>query len=729
MRRYCGFILGCLIIFVTSGFDIDQEETVILELDQPSAEFMEQLERRIPRLEVVATYEKVFNGIAVKGDAEELDKLSRLDAVINTHPVQTYRALTNQSVPFLTEDKQDTSKSTFTGEGVKVGVIDTGVDYTHPDLKANFQGGFDVVDFDDDPMETIDEGATIHGTHVAGIIAADGKMKGIAPDAELYGYRALGPHGMGTSVQVIAAIEEAVKDGMDVINLSLGNDVNGPDWPTSMAVSKATKLGVTVVVAAGNAGPETWSVGSPATAPEVIAVGASNPPLQKPYLYHAFHRKKIAMEPLVGSVPWELDKRYPIKSAPQAKGVIPEAKGHILLMERGGTPFTEKAEQAEEAGAEALIIYNNEEGELQGALTEEGAINIPIVSISQANGEWLLEHVANQDEWMETQFQSMTDQMAPFSSRGPVTVNWAIKPDIVAPGVAIDSTVPGGGYAELQGTSMAAPHITGVAALVKQAHPHWSPAEIKAALLSGAEPLTDESSGLYPPMVQGFGKVRIQEALDPDFLISSGPLNFGKLNETFTETTAEITLENQSDAKRNVAFERPQHQPGLRWDMPKSTTLQPGEKATYIIRLRVDAHMTEGGFQQGYVTMKTDERDYRIPYSYMVETSDYPRVMGFELVPTWHSKDNAHYRFYLAERAESLQVDLYDPSTFIFRKRLLSLQDLEPGTITGELKNQQTTAVKEWLAVITVRTESGHFSYPFPILLGEGMNEDSQPDS
>lgn len=169
-------------------------------------------------------------------------------------------------------------------------MIDTGIDYTHPDLRKSYKGGYDLVDFDQDPMETTEEQGipTLHGTHVAGIIAANGEMKGVAPEAELYGYRALGPGGTGTSVQVMAAIEQAVEDKMDIINLSLGNTINGPDWPTSIAVNRATEQGVTVVIANGNTGPDPWTVGSPATADSVIAVGASTPQIEHPYLYDRF---------------------------------------------------------------------------------------------------------------------------------------------------------------------------------------------------------------------------------------------------------------------------------------------------------------------------------------------------------------------------------------------------------------------------------------------------------
>src|SRR5699024_11665652 len=101
--------------------------------------------------------------------------------------------------------------------------------------------------------------ATSDGSDVAGIIAANGHIKGVAPDAEIYAYRALGPGGVGSSIQVIAAMEQALKDGVDIMNLSLGNTVNGPDYPTSRAVVEASRQGVDVIVANGNAVPDRWT--------------------------------------------------------------------------------------------------------------------------------------------------------------------------------------------------------------------------------------------------------------------------------------------------------------------------------------------------------------------------------------------------------------------------------------------------------------------------------------
>lgn len=158
-------------------------------------------------------------------------------------------------------------------------------------------------------METLAVGkATIHGTHVAGIIAANGKIKGVAPDAKIVAYRALGPGGGGTTEQVLAAIEQAIKDKVDVVNLSLGNEINGPDLPISLALNRAVDKGIVAVAASGNSGPDVWSVGSPGTASKAISVGASTPTMEVPSLIIVGSREKMRIQPMDGSSNWALDR-------------------------------------------------------------------------------------------------------------------------------------------------------------------------------------------------------------------------------------------------------------------------------------------------------------------------------------------------------------------------------------------------------------------------------------
>src|SRR5699024_2293261 len=192
-----------------SAMDDQTKESVIIEVDGNPDEHKTFLNTYYPYIEVVHIYDTLFNGLALKAEPDRFDKIESLEFIKAVHPVSTYET---QSQSLKQTDNSvipsALNKTSYTGKGVQVAVIDTGIDYEHPDLAKNYAGGYDLVDLDDDPMETTaSEGIpTQHGTHVAGIIAADGELKGVAPDASIYAYRALGPGGMGTSVQVIAAL-------------------------------------------------------------------------------------------------------------------------------------------------------------------------------------------------------------------------------------------------------------------------------------------------------------------------------------------------------------------------------------------------------------------------------------------------------------------------------------------------------------------------------------------
>lgn len=700
MRRF----LLLVFLLITTGFSQANSEetmTIIVELDETPQTFISEIESRLPRLEVVAQYDTIFNGVAIRGKVEELEKLARMDAVTNQHPVKMYSTQQEEDLSFSTDALRFPSSNSYTGRGVKVGVIDTGIDYSHPDLHINYRGGFDTVDFDNDPMETMTEGATIHGTHVAGVIGANGKMRGIAPDAEIYAYRALGPGGTGSSVQVIAAIEEAVEDGMDVINLSLGNDVNGPDWPTSHAVDRAIELGTTVVVAAGNSGPNDWTVGSPATSPDAITVGAVALPSETPVLEVA--RKKIILQPLLGSAEWTLNKKYPLTFAGKGEGDIENARGRIVVFERGVLSFYEKALKAYKAGAEAVIIYNNEEGSFQGSLDGLN-IPIPVVAVTKEDGNWLLE---KKEQWADTEWEQLDQRMAPFSSRGPVTTNWSIKPDIVAPGVNILSTVPGG-YAPLQGTSMAAPHIAGVAALIKEAHPDWSPKQVKQALMSGANPLDG-----IPPTDQGAGFVDVQQAIEPRLLID-GQLEFGRVQDDFFRGTKKVKLTNPTDEEIEIQAQQPTKVAGETWGVPGTTYLAPGQTKEWQVDLQLASSFLEEGVHEGYIELATSSESYRIPYLYMKESADYAKVSGFELSKTLD--DQLRYRFYLSESVEQVTVDLYRAGTMVRQGRLLEFDDSASGMRQGTFKPRQDWK-GAYLAAVTVVIDKEEYTYSFPVYM------------
>jgi hypothetical protein len=231
-------------------------------------------------------YKKVFNGMALSLPETAIIEFSKKEYVKRYYPnLEVKTQLAESSKLVGVEECEDCPK----GNGITVGVIDTGIDYTHPDFGSctsedfkNGQcdkiiGGFDFVNNDNDPID--DNG---HGTHVAGIIGADGVLKGIAPKSKLYAYKVIGSNGAGTLANIIAAIERSVdpnqdgdkSDHLDIISISLGAPGDSND-PVSVSIDNAVKFGVVAVVAAGNNGPKMSSILSPATAKLAITVGAT----------------------------------------------------------------------------------------------------------------------------------------------------------------------------------------------------------------------------------------------------------------------------------------------------------------------------------------------------------------------------------------------------------------------------------------------------------------------
>lgn len=551
----------------------------------------------------------------------------------------------------------------LTGEGVTVGVIDTGVDYTHPDLKRNYSGGKDLVDGDLDPMEARGERgtATIHGTHVAGIIAGDGKLQGVAPRATVKAYRALGPGGKGTTELVLAAIEEAIKDRVDIVNLSLGNAVNGPDLPVSAALNRAAEKGIVPVVSSGNSGPGQWTVGAPGTATKAISVGASTPNMKVPSIIIEETGRRLPIERLASSGKWS-----PGPSVEIADGKFgrPEeltgVRNKIAVIKRGKLTFTEKAKYAHEAGARAVIIYNNTKGSFNGSLEEP--IPIPIGTVSAAAGGELLKTRGG----ARIELVDGSDRLAAFSSRGPVTGTWEIKPDVLAPGVAITSAVPGG-YLALDGTSMAAPHVAGVCALLKQAHPEWGPAEIKAALMNTALVLRNSHSQPYRTFEQGAGRIQADKAAVAGTLVLPGSLAFGKIAKPIWKASvnSDLIVKNVGGKAKRYAFMIPRQNAGLEWRLPLPFTLNPGEERKVRITVTADPALHRGRIVDGSLLLHADGQATRIPYILALTEPDYPRVMGFSIAEG-DSPGGLRYEVYLPGGADEFGIALFRQDDFQF---------------------------------------------------------------
>ncbi len=690
-----------------------------------------------PKSKIRKTFKRALNGFSIELMESEVEMLHSFNEIERVDKVVQYSTNLDGSVPFIGGESMrgmlDPSGERLTGKGIKVAVIDTGIDYSHPDLKANYKGGYDVIDYDRDPMETIaSQGPpTFHGTHVAGIIGANGKVRGVAPEVDLYAYRALGPGGQGTTEQVIEAIEKAIEDEVDVLNLSLGNTVNGPDWPTSIALDKAVEEGIVAVTSNGNSGPNMWTVGSPGTSTKAISVGASAPPLKTPYITMAGLEKEVTLYPIGGTLPWTLKRDFEIVEAGyglEEEWEDVDAQNKIVLIKRGMIPFSEKAKAAQKAGAKAMLIYNNLPGSFVGAV--EQGIKFPVVSISKEDGDWILEQIENKKEkqYARTIYRNEEDFIAPFSSRGPVTQTWEVKPDLVAPGVAIDSTVPKG-YLGLNGTSMSAPHVAGAAALVKQAHPDWTPEQIKAALMNTAKQLVKEDGEPYYPYEQGAGRLQVDKAVQAKTLAYPGSLTFGKYTkeDPREKRTVTFTIENHDEHTRTYHVKPPFEAPdGLQWEVPFSTTIKPGEKAKVDVELDLFPAVLAEGIHHGEIAIEGGPEPIIIPYVFFIEEPNYPRAMAFNF---GHGDHPGEYRYelYLPGGAEEMGIALYDPDTFQFIQFLDTKKDIGRGMVGAEWTDIDLPE-GVYKALVYARKDGKEDTLESTILIGSQLLQDKRKD-
>ncbi|WP_179865401.1 S8 family serine peptidase [Bacillus sp. AFS017336] len=551
--------------------------------------FKDDLKQNKNLYKIKRTYKNTLNGVAIDLPANKVKSLlnSKVvkavwpNSVIQVEPPKVSEASGDSVKKMETEVFPGVSKlhaEGFTGKGVKVGVIDTGIDYNHPDLTDAYKGyraqpgvdpktispssvkGWDFVDNDADPMETTYDdwkksglgekdpldGSTYyteHGTHVSGIIAGRGKnntdyaVTGVAPGADLYVYRVLGPFGSGSTANVLGGIDKSISDGMDVINLSLGASINNPENIESLAVNNAVLSGVTAVVSAGNSGDGMYSLGAPGAAALAITVGANDTKTVIATSKGTLHGTsdvsadlKLLGKGFNDNVDSLKDKNLPIVLVPNygadADYKNIDVSGKIVLVQRGVYALVDKITTAQKHGAIAVIMTNNVPGE--GFIpTNLGAGYglVPTFSLSYEQGQGLISKLGTGTVTFSfDEMGQITDEgskLASFSSRGPARITYDIKPEVTAPGVAVFSTIPPymhgadqigkyeNAYDSLSGTSMASPNVAGVAALLLQANPNLTPSQVKETLMNTGDSL----NGDYSVFETGAGQVDPYKAI------------------------------------------------------------------------------------------------------------------------------------------------------------------------------------------------------------------------
>ncbi|HTR82098.1 MAG TPA: S8 family serine peptidase [Bacteroidota bacterium] len=239
--------------------------------------FISNISAMHPTTVVSRRFTEVLNAMAITVSKKEIGAIAQEPGVQRVYEDKKVSALAVTTPSAIDSPSSDEDSDSSGGNGIKIGVIDTGIDYLHEAFGGGFgpgftvAGGYNFVTNNPDPRD--DNG---HGTHVAGIIAGNApSFKGVAPHARLYAYKVLDANGNGSMSTVIAAIEQAVKDSVQIINLSLGTSDGDPDDILSQAVDQAVEAGVVVVVAAGNDG-DYGTIDSPGAAREALTVGATN---------------------------------------------------------------------------------------------------------------------------------------------------------------------------------------------------------------------------------------------------------------------------------------------------------------------------------------------------------------------------------------------------------------------------------------------------------------------
>ncbi|MCM3636512.1 S8 family serine peptidase [Sporosarcina luteola] len=546
------------------------------------------------------SYDTVLNGMSGTVKADDLPKLLEVNGVTLVEPDTIVHAFDNGKdlkKPAPSESKleekakdghvspaMDTSigflgiealwAEGYEGQGIKVAVLDTGIDADHPDFQGIYKGGKNFIPnsstytrprADDDASETspVERPAgtpefnangsafyTSHGTHVAGTIAAIGNneygIKGIAPKVDLYAYRVLGAYGSGATSGIVAAIDTAVIEGMDVINLSLGGGSNTETDAGSFAINNAMLAGTISVVATGNSGPNRGTMGTPATARLGIAVGNTTNPEAHNFgdvninagSYNLSKTLNLMGTTYGANLDTQLAGEYSLVAIPGVGKPTDytglDVNGKVALVSRGEIAFVDKIAAAKANGAIAIIVHNFAGGTgapgPSGTFLGDAFEFIPTFDMSQTDGEAIRAALAQSAGTISfSNFnKTMTagDEVNNSSSRGPSTPNFDIKPDVTAPGTNIMSTIPmykadfpGANYEQAftrkTGTSMATPHIAGIAALVKQANPNWDAFDVKVALSNTAKVL---DTGKYDVFAQGAGRVQAYAAAHPEIL-------------------------------------------------------------------------------------------------------------------------------------------------------------------------------------------------------------------
>ncbi|MCH4887125.1 hypothetical protein EZV73_06065 [Acidaminobacter sp. JC074] len=591
-----------------------QIDSIVSAIAEERNETLNEMSSESIEVTVLNTYENVFNGFSMTAKYGDIEKIAKLSNVKRVSISKEYALPEPQMTSSYTYTKADivNKQYKYTGEGMVVSIIDSGVDYTHKDMKVDADTqvalseneiigiistdklpgkyytekvpyGYNYMDRTDVIID-YQADTDMHGMHVAGTVAANGEIKGVAPNAQLLAMKVFSNDpAIATTYGdiMVAAMDDSVKLGADVMNLSIGATAQWVDHndPEQVAVRNATEAGIVMSISAGNSAfygngndnplaknPDIGVVGSPGLSVESIQVASSDN-------YSELYELNVDADGLstlngYGADRWE-DKTYDLATIGGKVG-NPEdfegvdVKGKVVLVKRGALSFYDKTVNALNAGAAGIIVYDHG---LAGFYYNQGNwAEIPFMMMPKEDGEALEAAIAGGlDEFTVSLGYAQTNPtsgyISSFSSWGS-TPNLDFKPELTAPGGDIYSTLNDDKYGKKSGTSMAAPHVAGGATLIAERIKEESifPAEVRTTkdgarsllvkniLMNTALPIvdTDNYGGESYQSVrqQGAGNMNLLYGVKTTAVVTDSTSGVAKVNlgEVAEGSTIDFTL-------------------------------------------------------------------------------------------------------------------------------------------------------------------------------------------
>lgn len=619
----------------------EMEESIVQALEEDIADeqttVIEKIEEDTPSLEVHENFTNVFNGFSATVQYDEIEDIASNASVKQVYLANRYERIEPQMTNSdILTGSMEVNMSGYTGAGIVVSILDTGIDPTHKDFVIdddvipklnetlvtknitgyNLKGkyytekvpyGYNYADKNNEILDTIVGGGANHGMHVAGIVAANGEIKGVAPNAQILAMKVFSnnPNNPYTySDIIIAAIDDSIKLGADVMNLSLGSTAAFVDEedPEQIAIKNAVDNGIVMSIAAGNSGhygygfgdvfeggnkypyasnPDIGIVASPGLVADAIQVASVN---NLDYIYqHTLTVNGVTLAAGYGYDQWSgavSGADYQVVALSGTKLGYEtdyenvDVSGKVVLIKRGTITFEEKVRTAFSKNAIGVILYNNENSFVYNL----GGWDIPVMKISNKEGAALEDLLSQNGNLLnvtiggEIKCRNITTGLiAPYSNWG-TTSTMDIKPEVSAPGSNIYSTLNNNGYGYKSGTSMATPQVAGGAALLLQKMNDINFFEqnniarkdksqlIKNILMNTAHPVRDANdlSVYASPRVQGAGLIDLVGATSTLVVATDASTGVAKVNAgefSDNDLSFNIKLKNYSSSSRGYILD------------------------------------------------------------------------------------------------------------------------------------------------------------------------------